>query len=466
MSRNKSKRRRIDNSLTELVAGVRVAAQLTGGSVLSSYGTTAFSNNYSLITLNRIILTYMFTGNGIFQTAIQLPIQDAISKGIEIDSGEMSGDEIDEVMDYWEKKSLWELVLDMFSWVRLFGGGALIINTNQKPEKPLNINRLQNSPLEFYDVDRWQIDYNSSGYKDDMFYDWWEQEYFYLYGQKIHESRVIRARGKKAPSYVRRQLRGWGMSEGERMIRDLNLYLKTQDVLYEIIDEAKVDIYHIKGLANKLLTTGGTAAIQSRVTSANMIKSYVNALVLDAEETFEQKQITFGGLAEVMRENRIGIASALRMPVTKLFGLSASGFNTGESDLENYNSMVESEIRMKLRPIIRRMLELCMAHVFGYVPSFNFNFPSLRVLSDSDEEAIKSSKLNRILSLYDRGLIDSKEVGELAKKEDVVTIETKAEQGLLPPQPMAPNGPESVDPATVTLDPKDPSTTRGKSGKW
>ena len=30
----------------------------------------------------------------------------------------------------------------------------------------------------------------------------------------------------------------------------------------------------------------------------------------------------------------------LKMPITKLFGISAAGFSSGEDDIENYNSMI------------------------------------------------------------------------------------------------------------------------------
>ena len=444
----KDARKRIDNNLLQLAAGIKVSAELgTGGSDLSNYGTIAHANNYALMTLNRIILTYLYTGNGIFQTAIQLPVQDAISKGIEIESDELDNFDVDVVLDYWEEHGIWETILDAATWSRLYGGGAVLVNTAQDPESKLTLKGLDNSPIEFYDVDRWQLD-NAGISGSDYFYpnEEVEREYYYLHGEKIHRSRMMVLNGKKAPSYVRRQLRGWGMSEGERMIRDLNNYLKTQDVLYEILDESKIDVYHIKGLANKLLTTGGTTKIQNRVQAANEIKNYVNALVLDAEEQYEQKQASFTGLAETMQQNRIGVASALRMPMTKLFGLSASGFNTGESDLENYIEMVESDVRARLRPMVRNMLRITMAHLFGYEPTFRFTWPSLRVLSAEQEQQVKDAQANRILAFYDRGLIDSGEVGEMAAKDGVFTIETKAERGILPPQPEAPNGPDSVEP--------------------
>jgi phage-related protein (TIGR01555 family) len=408
----------------------------------------------------------MYTGNGIFQTAIQLPIQDAISKGFEIDSGELDAENIEKVLEWWEENDMWDLVLNAFTWTRLYGGGAIIINTNQNPEKPLNYNILEGRPLEFYDVDRWQIDNQNANFKDDNYRRFTDQEFYYLYGQKIHKSRVIRIRGKKAPSYVSQNLRGWGMSEGERMIRAINLNLKTEDVLYEIVDESKVDVYKIEGLANKLLTTGGTTHITKRIQAANEIKSYVNALVLDSEEEFEQKNMSFAGVAEIMQQNRINVASAVKMPLTKLFGLSASGFNTGESDLENYNNNVESDIRRPLKPIIRKLLNVGFSHLFGYQPSFKISFPALRELSAVDEESIKSSQTNRALAIYDRGLYTSEEFGQAGKKEGWIEIDTMAEQGKLPDYPAPPNGSEGIDPASITVDPKDPASTKGKTGAW
>lgn len=431
----------ITNSLSELVAGVGVASMLTGGSDLAGYGTIAYNNNYSLITVNRTILTYLYTSSGIFQTAIDLPVQDALSRGIEIESSQMSSTDIDDLLDFMEESDQWTSILDAWKWGRLFGGAGLVINTNQDAEKPLNLKSLHNSPLRLYDADRWQFD-NAHPYAGDMedkFYGS-EVEFFHLHGQQIHESRVIRIRGKRAPWYVRRQLRGWGMSEGERMIKDLNLYLKTQNVVYEILDESKIDIYRIKGFAQKLIHATGTADITRRIQLANELKNYVNALVMDVQDEYEQKTLAFTGLAEISKENRIGISSALRMPQTKLFGLSASGFNTGESDLENYNMTVESEVRTPMKPVIRQILEMNMFHLWGRKAPFRFKFPPLRVLSAKEEQEVRSAQQTRALALYDRGLISSSELGDMLGKDGLLTVETDLASGKLPDQPDPPPG--------------------------
>lgn len=425
MSQKKHARATIQNSLTDL-SGI-LGAAATGGSTLSSYNTVAFSNNYSLVTLNRIILTYFYAGNGLFQTAVQLPIQDALAKGIKIESGELAPEEIDQIMDWFEEHNVFAALENFWTWVRVYGGGALIVNTDQDPEKPLDYRRLKGSPIEFYDVDRWQLSVTGMEMNDVLEYDdMTNADEFYLNGQRINRSRVIIGQGKRAPSYIRRILRGWGMSELERMLRDIQLYMKTDDVLFEIIDEAKLDIYHIEGFAQKLLTAGGTQAIANRVREANKIKNYTNGLILDKNEDFEQKTLTFAGIADIKRENRIGVASALRMPMTKLFGISASGFSTGESDTDNYNEMVSSEIQAKLRPAIRQCIEIACANLWGYVPTFRFTFPPLKTVPALDQEQIKASQTGRLLSLVQAGLVSGKKVGDELAASDAISAELAA----------------------------------------
>jgi len=435
--------REFSNSYAELAAGIKL---MTGGSQLSDYGTIGYANNYSLITINRIILTYLYTGNSIFQRAIQIPVQDAISKGVEIESGEVGNDEIKEILDDWDDYHCWDTILDTFTWGRLFGGGGVVINTEQDPEEKLDIDSLHNGKIAFYDADRWILTMTGSAFEDieNQYLDLGSSDYYFIYGQKIHRSRVMACRGKKAPAYIRRQLKGWGMSVAECLIRDLNNYLKTDDVLYEILDESKLDVYYIKDLASKLINPGGVQAVRQRVQTMNEIKNYLNAIVMDINDKYDQKTLNFAGLAEVKRENRIGIAGAVNMPVTKLFGISAAGFNSGEDDIENYNAMIESEIRTKIKPIVKKILKILFIRRYGYVPTFEIKFPSLRILSSVDEESVKASKTNRIIALYQAGILNHPQSIEMAKKENIITIDV--DESAIPDKAEQPNGDQPQNP--------------------
>jgi phage-related protein (TIGR01555 family) len=434
----------IRNSLAAVVAGAQMQSNLT------SFNPIIQNNIYAPLSINWQILTYMYKTHGIIQTAIDMPVLDALRGGLDIQSGEMDVDDIKELNDDLEENGIMEAIAEAGNWARLYGGGALIINTDQDPATPLDPGRMKR--FELYAANRWEMNTNTGwvpqvravdGRGGQMMgvpgmYANINSDYFWFYGMKIHSSRVVTIAGKTAPYIIRWQLAGWGMSEVERMVEDFNAYIKTKEVLYELLEEAKIDVYQFENLTAQLATDTGTNLTKRRVQLMNELKSFQNAIVLDKNDVFEQKQITFAGLAEVMKENRIGIAAALRMPLTKLFGLSAAGFNSGEDDIENYNAMVESEVRQKLRRPIKKILNLMCLMKFGTELDHSFQYKPLRVLGAVEEEGVKTSKQNRYLTLYDRSLISSQEMGEITEKENLVPVETDMAKGLLDEHPVGP----------------------------
>ncbi len=383
------------------------------------------NNRYAPLTINRNLLSFMYSEHGIIQTAVEQPIQDALRGGIDIESQELDADDIKELQDDIENTGSLERLREGETWKRLFGGGGLIINMDVDPTQPFRHETTKN--LEFYAVDRWELT-NPRG-----------SDYYTFYGSKIHHTRVIELVGKYAPSFIRPQLQGWGQSVVERMVRDVNAYFKNKNVIYDLLDEAKIDVFRIQNFNTSLATAKGTSNIQRRFQLANQIKNYQNALVMDVKDEYDQKTQTFTGLAEMLKETRIGIAAALKMPMTKLFGISASGFNSGEDDIENYNAMIESEIRAPLKQSVKFIVGLHMMKVFGYLPQFECSFKPLRIMSEKDEEDINDKRQNRILSLYDRGLLDSEETGNALSSYKLLPIQTSMEQGGLPPQPPKPS---------------------------
>lgn len=400
---------------------------MAGGAPLSSPNQLAFDNSYSLLTLNRIILAYAYATHGPIQTVIDQPVEDAFRGGLVYESDELDAEDIDQLEKYMNSFVL-PPVKKVMKWAELFGGSGLIINTDQDPEKELNREGIsQDSPLAFIDADRWELLLNFTQ-EDNS-----ECPYNY-YGQKLHKSRVVKIQGKEAPSFLRQRLQGWGMSAIERMLRPLQAFLKNEDAIYELLDEVKTDVWRIQDYNASLLAGGAPELIKRRLEIATMGKNYHNALILDKEDEYEQKQVSFSGLPDVLKENRIGMASSFHMPMTKLFGISAAGFNSGEDDIENYNSLVESEVRAKACEILNEVLPLACRQLFGYEPEVSYKFKPLRVMSSAEEENLRQSKFNRLSALYSQGMLTAKEYAEALKREEVFTMDTEVSQGTREPE--------------------------------
>lgn len=427
-----AKRGQLQNSLEGLAASFGGTGRQDN---LTSFMPLFTSNIYAPLSVNFTLLSYLYKTHGILQTMIDEPVLDAFRDGLELTSkevgeGSVGKSGLGELEDFAEETGAWEMLTSMLQWGALYGGSGLVINAGQDPEKPLDEKDIKRGRLEFYDADRWEFSGASRS-----------ADHFNFYGQKLDASRVITYGGKRAPRILRVTLNGWGMSEMERTVEDFNVWLRGRNVLYEILDEAKVDVYGIKDYASTLMLPDGEQTVRRRIQATNNLKNFHNALILDKEDSYEVQSNSFGGLAEVMRENRIGIACATRMPFSKLFGTTAGGSglaNSGEDDMENYNAMITSRVRKPARPIIRKMLRLMMIAVWGKEYDISFEYKPLRVLSAKDQAEIDDKLQSRFERLYDKRIIDSKEFGELLHKHKLISITTKAQQGLLPMNPEVP----------------------------
>lgn len=395
------------------------------------------SMGMNLVTLNRIALSYGYVKYGLQQTVVDQPVDDAFRGGLTIESAELDQDDIKLLMRKIEECGDLTAIMQTAKWARNFGGAGLIAVTDQDPKSPMKPLE-KGANLQFVAADRWELilgPFYYGGANSNMVDPQAVREMPYnYYGVTVDPSRVVRMNGRAAPSFVRQQLQGWGMSELERCMREINSYIKFQNMLFELVDEAKIDVHRIQNFNDQLATAQGTALIQLRIQLANMIKNYRNALVMDKEDEFEQKQIAFGGLADILVEFRTNLCAALKMPVNKVFGQSATGFASGEDSMENYNALVEGDVRSPVSPIVREVLKLRMQATFGYAPEdFTFAFQPLRVLNEVEEEQVKDQVQNRALALYDRDLLDGRETMESLHKDGLINVESGVLDGTREP---------------------------------
>lgn len=396
------------------------------GGQAASQAAPLFNNlRWYFVSNDRQALSQAYCELGLIQTVVDIPVDDGLRGGVDVTSKQLSPEQLSELSDALEKNDDLTKVGRALKWTRLFGGGGVMVMTDQDPLTPLDISAIgPDSPLEFRAVDMWELYFdlqNTVGYDaaiQDEKYD-----FYSYYGKKIHKSRVFKQVGIVAPSFIRPRLRGWGLSVVESLIRSMNQYLKGTNLIYELMDEAKIDVFGIMNLTNTLLASDGAARVAQRIQMANRQKNYQHALVMDKEDTYQQKTLTFSGLAEVMQQVRYQVASDLRMPVTKVFGISAAGFNSGEDDIEVYNAMIESTIRQPAKTDILKVIEIRCQKLFGFIPDdLHISFQPLRMMSGEQEQTVKEKKFNRLLSSLQAGAMSVVEFRDACNKDDLLEI--------------------------------------------
>lgn len=390
---------------------------------LTSPASLFYNSSPYLLTLNWVPLTYAYKSNGFIQTAINQIVDDAFrNDGLIIDTKTLETDELEQLKQVMEDEGDIEAIKDVIRWGQLYGGGVLIANTDQDPELPLDEKQLKGKKLKFMASDRWQCIAN--GISPEMAKDFTLTDNLTNPnegGIKIDGSRVGVFTGVKAPYMLRAMLQGWGLSIFEAIIPPLTQYLKSMGVTLELLDEAKIDVIKIFNLATTLMSPGGEEAIRKRLQLVTDNKNYKSSIAMDSEDDYQQKQISFSGLPEMIVQIQYLVCAALKRPYSKIFGKGSSGFSSGEDDLENYNTIVDSEIRTPARQLIKWVVDLRCLQLFGRkLPDFRPRWKPLRVMSEKDEAEIKSRKLADFLQLSDRQIMTKRQVAQKLTEEGIV----------------------------------------------
>lgn len=406
------------------------------GAQLSQVDTLFKNNRWYLVSNMRQLLSEIYVEHGLVQTVVDVPVDDGMRGGVEIKSKQLDESQIEELHTDIEQEGVLTTVGQGEKWNRLFGGAGIVIMTGQDSSTPLDWEAIKpDSLMTFRAVDMWELfsdrqGTGGDGSNVDALYS--ESEFYQYYSLKLHKSRVIILKGLMAPSFVRPRLRGWGFSIIETLVRSINQYLKSTNLTFEVLDEFKLDIFKIKNLTNTLLSPNGEQLVRKRVALANSQKNFQNALTMDSEDDYVQKQLSFAGLAEAQQGIRLQVASDMRMPLSKIFGISAQGFNSGEDDIENYNGMVESQVREKSKYVILKLLKLMCQKRFGFVPDdLKINFKPLRVLSAVEEENVKTQKFTRALQAKQANEINALEFRDICNRGNLLDIQLDTDQVTL-----------------------------------
>lgn len=261
------------------------------------------------------------------------------------------------------------------------------------------------------------------------------QPTYYTIGKndKVHHSRCHRLKLGKSKLTDRNQ---FGISDLQNKYNAIRLFDTTITCIGDIIQDSNVDVLFIPDLIAKV-AQGKEDDIRKFINLINHTKSSMNAIALDAgtseaQGRWEQKTATYAGLSEVLTKLITITAGALDRPITVLFGLSASGFSTGEEDLESYHGTINALQESRLRPaqefIDKFILDKMMPN-----HGLTFEYPSIKVVNEDKEAARVGQFASAFSALVTANIISDKvaQTELIARKLLINTTEEDLKDGDL-----------------------------------
>lgn len=419
--------------------------------------------------LTRDTLGNMYRDSWLSRKIVDIPAEDMTRtwRQVMFDDESVGDKRVDNQFDLEDAERSFQLrakVRQALTWARLYGGSVLLLGVGDQKDydKPLDPASVKKGDLRFImPFDRWLcIPVGDYDYRDISSPDFGMPEFYTIAQAKslrIHRSRVIRFIGRELPYYESLRVNRWGDSVLQSVYDTLRSRDTVSASIASMMFEANVDVVKAPDLAEMLATPEGESILIKRFQTAAMLKSFNRMLLLDGTEEYEKKSNSFSGLDSIMREFRTEVAGAADIPVSRLFGISASGLNaSGDNEVRNYYDMVRAQQEAALRPALEKLDEVLLRHVFGSIPDdYRFEFPSLWQTSDTEKANIQKTRADRDKIYYDMGVLTEGAIARELKESGTFTTMTEQDVKLAEELASEPD-PEPADPFADPLNPEDP----------
>jgi hypothetical protein len=233
----------------------------------------------------------------------------------------------------------------------------------------------------------------------------------------------------------------WGDSILQVVYSAVRNATSVQQHVAGLVPDARNDVISVPGLGRMLDNEIDTAKLTKRFQLARQMRSMFNLVLLEGNggkgasatgEQWQQRQVSFTQLPELMR-SYLGIAAAAAdIPVTRLLGESPGGENsTGESDLRNYYDHVNADQRLKIGPSLDILDEVIVRSATGgRDPRIFYVWAPLWTMSELDKANVMEKKATAARALVGAGSGQQPIVGFEAMGAAIVNSLT--EDGTLP----------------------------------
>lgn len=319
---------------------------------------------------------------------------------------------------------------------RLYGGAAIYINTQSNG---------QSSPLTVGEEIKSLVVLDSNVLKaeeavKDINNDYYGKPEFYTLTTgsdarqvRIHASRLVIFIPKKLPnangvSVIQNQ--GWGDSVLQSTYAAIMQADGTMANIASLVYEAKINVYKFKGFADILSQAGGDAKVSGRLNSQTAMKGINGDVVIDSEDSFEQRNTSFSGLDSIATKFEIAVSGASKIPVTRLYGRASAGLSgSGDGDERVYYDRIGHMQGTDLTPALSLLDDCLIYQALGSrPPEIYTQWRPLRQLTESERAEIFSKTATAARTLAGTQV---SEIIPLDALSESLTNEL-IEQGMLP----------------------------------
>ena len=391
--------------------------------------------------------SHLYTYNGIAKAIIDIPADEAMRNGFEVET-ETNEEEINkEISSVCEDLQVQDRFAEALAWADLYGGSIIVVlaDDGRMIDEPLNYDSLRRiEKLKVFD--RTNI-VGSTQYQDANAPQYMDVELYHIntFGSNpmwVHESRVLRFDGGRLPLYQRNLRLGWGAKRYESIKDEIDRWCNGNEMGLQALTRLSQDVLQLDGLTNILATEGGDVAVQKRMQMLDMVRSMMNSIAIDGADKYDRKGLSLSGIKELLEQFEIALCACTKIPATKLFGRSPAGMNaTGKSDSENFYNMVGAIQKNKVKPNLVKLVEMigsCKDYNIKLPDTWHIEFEPLWSESKAEKADVEKTKADAqkakadaIVELINTQVLDATEARATLDKEKDYILDRSIDSALL-----------------------------------
>lgn len=411
-------------------------------------------------------LEHLYRFNWVCRNVCDLYAKDMTSQGVEW----LCDPELADLLERsFRRLRIWPQLSNAIKWARLYGGSIILLNmADGRTDAPLNPAAGLDGLMVF---DRYEVTPDTQHLLTGVHYgepaSYQVTPRVLAQGFTADASRVIRFTGNSLPDSLLQNNSLWGDSVVQAMVDRVKYFNSATDSTAELMKRSYLRFLGIKDFWQAMCSDDDADAqnIAKAVDMINLMQTISGLTVADKEDTFSSQTYSFGGVKDVLDQFGQQIAGATGIPLVRLFGMSPSGFSTGDADLKNYYGSIMSVQEETLREPIERIARVIL-EAEGYSDAdLDFHFVGLNQPTQAERMQAGQIATSTILSALSAGVISPEiALAELKRQSEYSGIFSTVTQAdidalKLPEVPGAPEYSEGENELANELAPEQESET-------
>ena len=220
---------------------------------------------------------------------------------------------------------------------------------------------------------------------DPMKSDYFKPDLWYIQGKPVHISRLLMFKENELSTLLKPAYNFFGLSLAQKVLDAVSHYTACREAAARLLQKYSLTIF--KTNMSDILSGGFDNTLRQRVQYFVQNRDNDGCATIDKEtEDIVVMTTSLAGVTDLVRQSMEYVAAMFNEPVTKMWGLSPAGFNSGDSDLRNHYDNISAQQEKMFGAPMERLCKILQINEFGEIDdSISFKFAPL---SEDDEAAL------------------------------------------------------------------------------